>query len=137
MTRYRKARERQARGGILSGFGGATPAPKPPPARAALDAVMSEAEFQRQVVELAERLGWAVWHDNDPRRNAAGFPDLLLVRERVVWMEVKRDGEGLRPAQAAFHARLKAAGAEVYVVSPRLWAEAERILRERRWTRRV
>lgn len=77
-----------------------------------------EAVWQKQVEQLAAERGWICWHDRDSRRNDAGFPDLLLMRERVVWIECKSAGGRLREAQAAFMAALAAAGQEVYLMRP-------------------
>ena len=53
---------------------------------------MSEAEFQKQIVELAQLRGWRVFHDHDSRRNAAGLPDLILVRSgRLIFAELKSE----------------------------------------------
>ena len=73
---------------------------------------ISEAQFQRTVIEAARRLGWLVHHVR-PGRNArgrwmtavsgdVGFPDLVLVHEGtgdVIFAELKRDDGKLEPAQ--------------------------------------
>lgn len=74
---------------------------------------LSEAEFQRQVTELAELLGWQ-WVHFRPARTArgwrtpvegplgAGWPDLVLVRgrdRRLLFAELKRDGVKPNPSQ--------------------------------------
>jgi hypothetical protein len=89
----------------------------------------SEADFQRQVIELATRLGWWCWHDADSRKNRAGLPDLILVKRRVVWAELKVPPNGLTADQAACVERLRAAGEEVYVWRPSDWPAIERALR--------
>ncbi len=66
-----------------------------------------EADFQQQIVELAESLGWAVWHDNDARRNRAGFPDLELLRgATMLRLEVKTAKGIVSDAQQAYIDRL-------------------------------
>ena len=51
---------------------------------------MSEDVFQRQVEELAESLGWKVYHTHDSRRSHRGWPDLVLGRRgRVLFRELK------------------------------------------------
>jgi hypothetical protein len=53
-------------------------------------ATISEAAFQRLVEDLAEFWGWRKFHDHDSRQNAAGLPDLLLVRPPVlIFAELK------------------------------------------------
>jgi len=75
---------------------------------------LTEAQWQRQVIQMARALGWIVAHFR-PSLNqrgrwqtavagdGAGFPDLVLVNERtgdVIFAELKRDGAKLNdPAQ--------------------------------------
>lgn len=108
---------------------GVETAHRPPnAARDALDATMSEADWQRQVVAFAEANGWTCWHDHDARRNDSGLPDLLLIRERVIFAELKRQGGRVRPVQRWFHGLLGGAGAEIYVWYPRDWPDVQRVL---------
>lgn len=79
---------------------------------------VAEARWQADVVAIARALGWWAYHTYDSRRSAPGFPDLVLVRERVVFAELKRAGGRLTPDQRHVIAILKAAGAEVYVWWP-------------------
>lgn len=77
-------------------------------ARQVLDAAESEADFQANVIKIAEANGWAVWHDNDPRRNTAGLPDLILIRGAVLlWLELKTEKGKESGAQKAFIKRLQ------------------------------
>ncbi len=46
---------------------------------------MTEADFQGQVVELAQLHRWHVYHTFDSRRSHAGFPDLLLLKGPGSW----------------------------------------------------
>ena len=53
---------------------------------------MSERQLQQCVYDLARLLGWRCYHTWDSRHSAAGFPDLLCVREeRIIAIELKRD----------------------------------------------
>jgi hypothetical protein len=99
----------------------------------------SERDFMAAVIELATLRGWRHWHDratNAPRqcwhcgrgavvpRNDPGWPDLVLVRRpRIVWAELKRDGEEPTVEQAAWLAELQACGQEAYVWKPADWPE--------------
>ena len=68
---------------------------------------MTETDLQTLIVDVAEQCGWLVFHDNDSRRNNAGFPDLVLVKPpRVVFMALKSDKGTLRPAQQVWMGHL-------------------------------
>jgi hypothetical protein len=68
---------------------------------------------------LAEELGWhvvgATWNT---KNSPSGEPDLRLVRERVIWMELKTEKGRLTSRQRFVVSRLKEAGAEVNVSGP-------------------
>lgn len=87
-----------------------------------------EAAWQATVVDLARDRGWWAYHTHDSRRSAAGFPDLVLVRERVVFAELKRRGEKLRPSQVMVLGLLRSAGAEAYAWWPDDEAAAVEVL---------
>lgn len=98
----------------------------------------SEASFQRAVIDLAHLHNWMVFHARTSRTTSggwatavaadgAGFPDLVLVRKRTLFRELKTDRGRLSHAQDQWHARLHDAGADVGVWRPRDW---ERINRE-------
>ena len=54
---------------------------------------LSEDELQAAIIEMAETLGWLVYHTRDSRGSAEGFPDLVLVREpRILFVELKGIG---------------------------------------------
>ena len=91
----------------------------------------TEAQYQKQIVDLAEACGWLVWHDNDPRRNSAGLPDLLMVRGPVLlFLEVKTEKGKVRPEQEAFIGRLKQVKyVHADVVRPRHWEQIAAVLR--------
>lgn len=89
-----------------------------------MDERMSEAEFQRIVVQLAKLRGWLTYHTHDSRRSDEGFPDLVMVRERVIYAELKRertDRARLSREQQKWISTLNASGAEVYVWRPSDW----------------
>lgn len=95
---------------------------------------VTEREWQQQVVRLARTLGWTVWHCHDARRTVPGLPDLILIRDRVVFVELKTERGRLSDAQAEWQRRLEAAGAETHVWRPSDLDAAGRVLarRERR-----
>ena len=91
----------------------------------------TEAQYQKQIVDLAEACGWLVWHDNDPRRNSAGLPDLLMVRGPVLlFIEVKTEKGKVSPEQEAFIGRLKQVKyVHADVVRPRHFEQIAQVLR--------
>ena len=79
-----------------------------------------EKDWQKQVRELAQTLGWRrAYHTFDSRRSDTGFPDLVLVRDRVVFLELKREKGKVSPDQREWLRALTAAKAEVYLARPR------------------
>lgn len=85
----------------------------------------TEREAQKTIIDLARTLGWRVAHFRPAvtskgwrtpvEADGAGFPDLVLVRDRVIFAELKREGESPRPNQVEWLNALSRAGAEVYV----------------------
>jgi hypothetical protein len=79
-----------------------------------------EAAFQRWADDFATLQGWWCWHAYDPRRSRAGLPDLVCVKDRVVWIELKvyyESGKGqVRTSQTNVHQMLREAGQEIHVV---------------------
>jgi hypothetical protein len=77
------------------------------------------------IVDVAHRTGWRVAHFRPARAtqgwrtpvqyDATGWPDLTLVRDRLVVVEVKGDRDRLRPEQQDWLAWLRVAGVEAYV----------------------
>ena len=104
---------------------------------------MSEAEWQRQFTELAELYGWAFVHWRPARTKhgwrtpgegplAKGWPDVVLVRERLIAVELKASRGKLSPDQERVRDILLAGGVEWYVFRPEHFDEAHAVLRERR-----
>jgi hypothetical protein len=94
---------------------------------------LSEKDFQKQVLDLARLYGWKVAHFHDSRRqvkpgvfvgdkDAAGFPDLVLVRPpELLFMELKRELGKTTELQDEWLASLRACGLEAEVVRPSNW----------------
>jgi phage gp29-like protein len=94
------------------------------------------------VTDLAELLGWT-WAHFRPAMTArgwrtavegpggVGFPDLILWRDRTIFVELKANGGRLRPEQQHTVECLQAAGAEVHVFRPRDWDQVRRTLEGR------
>lgn len=83
---------------------------------------MTEAQWQRMVVDLATLHGWSHYHAYDSRRSNPGWPDLALWRpDQFILVELKTDTGRLRPEQALVIDDLREAGVEVHVWRPADW----------------
>ena len=96
--------------------------------------VQPEAVLLSQVMAYAHMRGWRVWHDQATNarrrcvdcgsyrrgpRNAAGLPDLILVRRpRLVVAELKAEGEKPTTAQRGWLDEYEACGIETFVWYP-------------------
>lgn len=92
---------------------------------------MSEAEFQRKVIQLAKQLGWEWYHTRYSIGSRSGFPDLVLWRppDRLIFAELKRAGGKLTNRQAYIVTSLYDAGQDVYVWTPEHWDAIHEVLR--------
>lgn len=92
----------------------------------------TEAQFQKAVIDLARHTGWLVAHFRPARTeegwrtpvsaDGAGFVDLVLVRDRVLYRELKSEKGRVRPDQQHWHDALAAAGADIAVWRPSDWS---------------
>lgn len=96
--------------------------------------VVTEKELLANVIETARIFGWKVAHfrsvpvkrgkrvvwETPVQADGAGFPDLCLVRERVVFAELKVGYNKPSEAQDDWINCLRKAGVEAY-----LWREAD------------
>jgi hypothetical protein len=104
---------------------------------------MLEAELQDNVVELAHLLKWKAAHFRPARTahgwktavgyDGKGWVDLVLVRERIVFAEVKSAAGRLSLEQVTWRDWLTAAGAEWHQWAPEQWHDGtiEAVLRRR------
>lgn len=105
---------------------------------------MSEADLQRATLDLARLLGWRIARfpmlnltaDRKPRRLAydtKGFPDALLVRDRLLAIEFKSETGRMSADQDAWNDALVKAGVSVAVFRPSHWDKGviEDVLRDR------
>lgn len=91
---------------------------------------MIERDLQDWVAAAARLLGWKAYHARAAMTRSGwrtagsydskGFPDLVLVRERVLWVEIKVGSRRLTPEQSEWLNDLRDAGQETYV-----WREAD------------
>jgi hypothetical protein len=97
-------------------------APLPPVAERSS---MAEKAWQKQVVALATRLGFYVYHPQLSRWSARGWPDLSLLGSRALWIECKDDGGQLTEPQVEVIGRMRSCGLEAYVLRP--WHGLDRV----------
>ena len=101
---------------------------------------MAEKELQEAVVELAQHLGYLVYHTHNSQRSAAGWPDLAICPDPdssrsqarpTLFVELKSTKGKVTQAQATWLKALAATGLHVYVWRPYDWITGgvERILR--------
>lgn len=89
---------------------------------------VSEKEFQAAVVKEAKRMGWLCYHTYDSRKSQAGFPDIVCVRDRVLWLELKTETGKLSAEQANWIDALQAAGQEAGCFRPSDWTRLMEML---------
>jgi hypothetical protein len=71
---------------------------------------MLEAALQTRIIAEADKLGYLVYHTHDSRKSRRGFPDLCLAhaqQPRLIFAELKRQKEDLRPDQRVWAAVLR------------------------------
>ena len=90
-----------------------------------------EYKFQVQVCQAARQLGWMPYYHFETRGSVPGWPDLTLVRERIVFAELKTGSVGVTLHQEDCIQRLREAGGEVYVWRESDWDELLGILEKR------
>lgn len=108
-----------------------------------------EAEFQRQVIDLAHSLGYIVAHfravciqradggshyATPVQADGVGFPDLLMIRDdppRIVVAELKAGRNRTSEEQDVWLSRFRAVGVKAFVWYPKDWKRIEATLREK------
>lgn len=96
---------------------------------------MSEKQLLGCVIDTARILGWRVAHfrsvpvkrggrtvwETPVQGDGAGFPDLVLVRDRVLWIELKVGANTLSASQADWLEALRDAGQDAFVLTDEDW----------------
>lgn len=92
---------------------------------------MTEAQWQTRVTDLCNWLGLLWFHDQDSRRNKAGFPDLVIVGPGGhLFAELKREDGRVSAAQTKWQLALEMAGVECHVWRPSMWDDIAARLRD-------
>lgn len=93
---------------------------------------ISEAAFQRRILDMCDWLGLLAFHSGDSRRdNSAGYPDLHIVGPMgQVMAELKKEGGRVSAAQTKWLLALELAGVECHVWRPADWEQIETRLRD-------
>lgn len=98
-------------------------------------AYIGEEHLQRLVVDLAQLYRWECWHDNDSRKNTAGWPDWCFLRPAVrhpdgrrlpaqaLFVELKTRRGKVRPEQRRWGNLLLLAGLDYRIWRPQQWPE--------------
>ena len=93
--------------------------------------LLTEKEWARQVAELARMLSWRRYHTFRSTRSTPGFPDETLVRDRVIFLELKTETGKLSDAQKDWLSALLKASAEAYVARPSDLEDLAEVLQSR------
>lgn len=102
----------------------------------------SEKVLTKRVIEFGQGRGWKIahfrpaWYGEGKNRrmitavagDGKGFLDLLCLRERVVVIELKMDGNTPTPEQLEWIEAWRRAGVPAYVIYPDLWDLVVQIL---------
>lgn len=97
------------------------------------DAVIEAAHLNRWTVAhfrtvRVQRADGSTYHATPVQADGQGFPDLILVRDRIVAAELKAPRGTLRDDQRVWLDRLAIAGVETYLWRPRDWPIIEQVL---------
>ncbi len=94
---------------------------------------MKEAELQTWVIDLAHAYNWRVAHFRSIKTfrgfyqtpvaaDGAGFPDLILVRDRLIAVELKVGYHKLSAEQAKWILAFNEAGVQAFLWTEKDWA---------------
>jgi len=97
---------------------------------------LTEAELEQTLFQLpnglAPMLGWALrYHTYRSKRSPSGFPDWMLARERIIYVELKSEHGKPTADQQRWLTGITAAGGEAYLWKPTDLDEAVCILQMR------
>lgn len=78
-------------------------------------------DWQRLVKDWAHFCGWKIQHSSMLGDGTPGIPDLILVKKRVIFVQLKSERGQLTAAQRLWRDKLLAAGACWYLWRPSDW----------------
>lgn len=79
---------------------------------------MTEKQFQAQIISFAKVLGWKIYHTYNSQKSEPGFPDLVLVKDRILYRELKTDSGKLTFYQKQWGKAIEKAGGDWAVWRP-------------------
>lgn len=88
----------------------------------------AELDFQRKVTDLCDYLHLKWHHEVDSRKSKAGFPDLVIAGNEVIFAELKTETGKISAAQSEWYNRLRNAGATIYLWRPSDWDDIQAVL---------
>lgn len=100
-------------------------------AQAQMAARMPERELQQLVADLCTWLGLPHFHPLNAKGMRAGWPDSVIIGQRILYRELKSQAGHLSAEQRITGERLKAAGGDFAIWRPSDWLDGtiERELR--------
>ena len=92
---------------------------------------VTEKAFQASIIQLLKLKNILHFHDNDSRRNNAGLPDLIVIKNDTIFLwELKSEKGKLRPSQEVWlDALSKVKKVDVRVLRPNDWQQIEEALK--------
>ena len=91
----------------------------------------TEKDLDAAIVKLCKLYGWRRYHTYRSKHSPAGFPDLVLVRDRILLRELKGDQGTLTAEQKEWGIAITEAGGDFAVWRPRDLEEIARALAPR------
>lgn len=91
---------------------------------------LSEADWTRQVTDLARLRGWWAYHTHESRRSEKGWPDWTFVRPpRIVFVELKTETGRVTPEQGdVLHMLQHCPGVEAHLFRPSHFPAVKEVL---------
>lgn len=90
--------------------------------------LVTEKQFQKHVTDYADAHGWKWHHPFYSQKSSEGWVDLVLVRDRIIFAELKTEYGKPTKAQLAWMRALERAGAAVFLWRPSQWDMIREVL---------